>query len=148
MSDYQDYAEIIPRRLAQGSAPPTDVQGFSMVVLAAYEYQPEAKDFKHRPQIIHAPIRDDMVDGLNDLERQIVEAAADYVIDFLRVNKSALVLVTCAAGLNRSGVIVARMLVKLGATPLEAIRHIRKRRGMDALHNPRFVEYIKKGGQP
>lgn len=52
------------------------------------------------------------------------------------------VLVTCHLGLNRSSLIVALALRKLGYSADAAIRYIRARRGPWALSNKRFVEVI------
>jgi hypothetical protein len=52
------------------------------------------------------------------------------------------VVVNCAAGLNRSGLIVGRALIHLGHTPREAIRLIRAARGHHALFNRTFEEFL------
>jgi len=52
------------------------------------------------------------------------------------------VVVNCAAGLNRSGLVVGRALLHLGYAPREAIRLIRAARGPHALHNLAFVEFL------
>lgn len=61
------------------------------------------------------------------------------------------VLVRCAAGQNRSGLIVVGALVELGWDPWTAIRHVRDRRGPFALSNPHFVDWLlqqaPRGGQ-
>jgi protein-tyrosine phosphatase len=53
------------------------------------------------------------------------------------------VLVRCFAGLNRSGLVVARTLILAGATPDEAISLIRSKRSKDALCNPVFESYLR-----
>jgi hypothetical protein len=52
------------------------------------------------------------------------------------------VVVNCAAGLNRSGLIVGRTLIHLGHTPRDAIRLIRAARGEHALFNRAFEEFL------
>ena len=52
------------------------------------------------------------------------------------------VVVNCAAGLNRSGLIVGRALIHLGYPPREAIRLIRRARGRHALFNRAFEEFL------
>jgi protein-tyrosine phosphatase len=53
------------------------------------------------------------------------------------------VLVTCRAGLNRSGLIVAATLLRATAmTPTQVIRLIREKRSPLALNNPAFVHAI------
>jgi protein-tyrosine phosphatase len=51
-------------------------------------------------------------------------------------------LVHCSAGLNRSALVVALALIKRGMTPGDAIQHIRKHRGSDALHNQTFTDWL------
>jgi hypothetical protein len=52
------------------------------------------------------------------------------------------VLVRCSGGLNRSGVVVADALVRLGHPPHQAVRLVRSARGPWALTNPGFVDYL------
>ncbi len=52
------------------------------------------------------------------------------------------VLVRCQAGLNRSGLVTALVLVSAGWDPAEAIRHIRARRSPHALFNHHFVRWL------
>ncbi len=56
------------------------------------------------------------------------------------------VLVRCKAGLNRSGLVVARTLVERGVDPTEAIRLIRRRRHRRALNNRAFVAWLLQEG--
>ena len=53
------------------------------------------------------------------------------------------VLVRCSGGLNRSGLVVASTLVRLGHTPDEAIGLVRGARGPWALTNPAFVTFLR-----
>ena len=53
------------------------------------------------------------------------------------------VLVRCAAGLNRSGLIIARTLIERGMDPQDAVVLVRHRRRADALNNPWFVEWLR-----
>jgi len=52
------------------------------------------------------------------------------------------VLVRCQAGLNRSGLVTALVLVLAGWEPAEAIRHIRAQRSPHALFNRDFVRWL------
>lgn len=58
------------------------------------------------------------------------------------VEREQRVLVRCQAGLNRSGMVVAATLVELGHTAEEAVRLVRRARGMYALSNPHFLEWV------
>jgi hypothetical protein len=53
------------------------------------------------------------------------------------------VLVRCSGGLNRSGLVVAATLVRLGHAPDEAIGLVRSARGPWALTNPAFVTHLR-----
>ncbi len=53
------------------------------------------------------------------------------------------VLIRCQAGLNRSGLVTALVLIREGYSPEEAISMIRERRSPDALFNRQFVEFLK-----
>lgn len=53
------------------------------------------------------------------------------------------VLVRCQAGLNRSGLVMALILIKDGMTPVEAIKTIRRFRGPHALCNSDYVEWLQ-----
>jgi protein-tyrosine phosphatase len=57
------------------------------------------------------------------------------------------VLVRCQAGLNRSGLVLALILIKAGLTPQEAINRIRENRGPDALFNENFHFWLLKEGE-
>ena len=52
------------------------------------------------------------------------------------------VLVRCQAGLNRSGLVVARVLIDNGMKPQDAIDVIREMRSPNALFNPAFTKYL------
>ncbi len=52
------------------------------------------------------------------------------------------VLVRCRAGMNRSGLVVARTLVERGLQPAEAIDLVRRRRHARALNNQAFVSWL------
>lgn len=52
------------------------------------------------------------------------------------------VVVNCAAGLNRSGLVVGRALIALGYPPADAIRSVREARGPWALSNVGFTRYL------
>ena len=68
---------------------------------------------------------------------EVAGLVADVVEDGRRV------LVRCSGGLNRSGLVVASALVRLGRTPDEAIAAVRAARGPWALTNPAFVVHLR-----
>ena len=52
------------------------------------------------------------------------------------------VLIRCQAGLNRSGLVTALVLIKDGYSPSQAINLIRAQRGEDALCNYHFEQWL------
>ena len=58
------------------------------------------------------------------------------------VREGRRVLVRCSGGLNRSGVVVAEALVRLGHSPDDAVAAVRRARGPWALTNPGFVAHL------
>ena len=57
-------------------------------------------------------------------------------------------LVRCQAGLNRSGLVTALIMMSTGLDAETAIEQIRKNRGEDALFNNHYVEWLmSKGAQ-
>ena len=58
------------------------------------------------------------------------------------VREGRRVLVRCSGGLNRSGVVVAEALVRLGHPPADAVAAVRRARGPWALTNPGFVAHL------
>lgn len=57
------------------------------------------------------------------------------------------VLVRCQAGLNRSGLVTALILIKDGMSPKEAISTIRKNRADIALFNEHYVNWLMTQGE-
>jgi protein-tyrosine phosphatase len=57
------------------------------------------------------------------------------------------VLVRCQAGLNRSGLVTALILIKNGMSPEDAIRTIRKNRADIALFNEHYVNWLMTSGE-
>jgi protein-tyrosine phosphatase len=92
------------------------------------------------PHVI-CEIPDDKENGLNDGGLFMVELIADLVADAVKSGKK--VLVRCQAGYNRSGLVVAFALMRMGYTGPQAIQLIRQKRSPHALCNERFVEYIQ-----
>jgi len=120
-----------------------------VIGLFAEEYQPD--DYSGRYELIKTGYDDNSQAGEEELNAvaRIADRAADIFSSRLRSGKSC--LSSCAAGLNRSGIVSALTLMKLaGLDPARAIDTVRKSRapqqGMAALSNPRFVEIIHRMG--
>jgi hypothetical protein len=115
---------------------------FQLAVLCAREIQPEDGDeFPFAPcEVARAPIEDS--DALSALDWGRVTRAAAQAATVIK--KGGRVLVTCAAGLNRSGLVSALTVRHLtGMSGDEAVRVVQNARS-HALHNPYFVRLLEK----
>src|SRR4051812_20875456 len=97
--------EIVPN-LWQGSWPGMgnhiSASGFSMLVLTAAEHQEPADCFPG-VEVIHAPNYDDGHNRLNRERLMLALQTARQVAAAVKAGRK--VLTTCAAGLNRSGLV-------------------------------------------
>jgi hypothetical protein len=82
--------------------------------------------------------------SITNIDLQRLRQAAEF--GYARWKAGDRVLVRCQAGLNRSGLVSALILIKDGATPQEAIDAIRTYRGEDALFNTSFVDWLMTKG--
>ena len=147
---YLDAHEIVPN-LWQGSfpIPGTTLQraGFKVLVLCASELQFEEDTFPGL-NIIRAPNEDSK--HLSRLRLRIALAAAKDSAKAIRAGQR--VLVTCAAGLNRSGLVSALTLHALyGWSGPKCIQQVQQKRvsslvcpDLTALCNPKFVEVLSR----
>ena len=71
---------------------------------------------------------------------------ADWLHSEWNIGKK--VAARCQAGWNRSGLIIALVLLKEGYSADEAISLIRERRSPNALCNPHFVKFIEEQSKP
>lgn len=109
-----------------------------LLVLCAEEVQPRTLALS----ILSAPLRDRPF-ASRDEERRVVSVAgraADFVAR--EVSAGRRVLVTCAAGLNRSGFVSGLTLRRLGVSGASAVRKIRRARGPSALGNLSFLGVV------
>lgn len=133
-------SEVAPR-LYVGSKPPPGRHGVDVIVLAAMEYQPAA-DLFPGAEVIHAPLDDDPSRPMREDEIADALKAASRVARRLLTGKR--VLVTCAMGLNRSGLVAAlAMREAYGMGADEIVARLRRARGMMALSNPYFEKLLR-----
>lgn len=133
-------ASNIARRLWMGACPPfdRDLPDFDLLVLCAHEIQPDQLGYRGR--ILRCPLPDG---PLNTTQLHSAVAAAKGVASALTAGRR--VLVTCAQGRNRSGLVTALALgMTTKASAATIIEAIRRRRRPDALTNPHFCAIIKR----
>ena len=83
--------------------------------------------------------------AITDIDLNRLRQAVEFGHD--RWKAGDRVLIRCQAGLNRSGLVLALILIKDGLTPQEAINTIRENRGPDALFNENFHAWLLKEGE-
>jgi protein-tyrosine phosphatase len=137
-------ASLIYLGLYQGGCPAehegtTNIRdaGMAALVLMAGEYQPDASRFPG-VEVLHAPIED------SNVTPELWEAAdrvSDQVVQ--RLGREVSVLVTCYEGRNRSGLVCALVLHKLGYSVEDSIDRVRRGRGLRALANPYFTMALR-----
>jgi protein-tyrosine phosphatase len=130
----------IAKRLWVGAVPPfdRDLPDFDVLVLCAKELQPAQLAF--HGHVIRCPVPDGQLE-MHELKRVLLSGRA--VAENLRSGKR--VLVTCAAGLNRSALVAALALGLVTRMPVhEILVLIRSRRKPDCLYNKHFVEILER----
>lgn len=137
-----DFDKIIDN-LYQGAAPPygdaVAKLGFHTLVLCAKENQRE--DLYPGVEVILAPGDDDC--RVHRMERDLPtwKQAAQIVVERVAAGKK--VLVTCMAGLNRSGMVSALALHSITGWPgADVVEHVQASRDM-ALCNDTFANYLR-----
>lgn len=127
----------ITSTLYMGNAPKASdvIPAFHEVVLCAEEHQPNLRN----ANVVRCPIPDA---ELTSNQIQLVAMVAAHVAK--NMDSGLVTLVTCWAGLNRSGLVcaLALMLCKKHYSALDAIQLVRKARGPYALSNEHFVELL------
>lgn len=117
-------------------------QGIGVVVLLADELQPDR--LQGQPLILRARLRDvgSMEPGELASTKAEANRIAESVAAFIRTRVK--VLVSCNHGFNRSGLVSALTLVRLGLTPDAAIEQVKKaRHEYYALTNDLFCRVIR-----
>jgi len=134
-----DFNYILPSLLAQGKEPPEGAHlPFDTVVLCAREVQPRLT--QRGIEVLRL--------GLDDAGPPPTEAELAQAVDVggavaRRLARRKRVLVTCAMGLNRSGLVSALALMNLGCSADRAIAKVKKARGPFALSNTHFKKFLR-----
>lgn len=141
-------ASRITRGLWQGGFPRASEglhRHFDVIVLCARELQPDnpeqEREIFPEVEVVRAPMEDEE-SGPTENEALVAFAAANRVVAAITDGKC--VLVSCAAGRNRSGLVSAIALTKLyGISGKEAAERVRANR-KDALTNRGFSKFLEK----
>lgn len=136
-------ATHIAGTIYQGGAPPLGAElacaGFRVLVLCAREIQPSADLFSDLV-IVHAPTDDA---DRPPLPVEYTNARQAAIVVALAAMRGVPVLVTCAQGRNRSGLVTALALHRLtGEGGAACARHVRRCRA-GALTNPHFLALLR-----
>jgi protein-tyrosine phosphatase len=131
----------VSANLWMGSAPDCGAnvrEGWDVLVLCAMEHQLPSNCFRG-VKVLHVPLDDGRFVPANEI--LLARKAATVVARCLRDGQR--ILVTCYLGRNRSGLVCALALTRLGASADTAIATVRAARGSEALSNPAFVQLIR-----
>lgn len=139
----QDGFDEVAPGLYVGSAPPAGasfpLDHIKTLILCAFEYQPHGWQFPGL-EVLRVPLHD-MGEPMTLAEAHAAVRMASRVRR--RLDSGRRVLVTCAQGRNRSGLVAAIAMRMGGYSASRAIKAVRDARGEDALSNPYFVAFIK-----
>ena len=83
--------------------------------------------------------------SISDIDLARLRDAVEF--GYARWKSGDRVLIRCQAGLNRSGLVIALLLIKDGMSPERAIALIREGRGEDALFNTSFSTWLLTEGE-
>jgi protein-tyrosine phosphatase len=83
--------------------------------------------------------------SISDIDLNRLRQAVEF--GYERWKSGDQVLVRCQAGLNRSGLVTALILIRAGLAANKAIALIRKQRGEDALFNEDFSRWLLEEGE-
>ena len=115
---------------------------FDILVLCAGEWQPHVNlpEEDKTKRVVRVPY-DDSYTALTQSVLKQLHKAADELSD--EHQRGTRIIITCMAGRNRSGLLMALVLMKrFRLSPDEAIALIKKERGPFALTNRTFTSYL------
>jgi hypothetical protein len=129
------YSEIAPGLYMGGTSPDGDEGEIEFGAVISLE--PSSPEWSKPSDELRFPFLDGRLD--EELENE-VEKVADWA--FLKWHSGETVLIRCAYGINRSGLITALVLMRKGIRGVEAIETIRQQRYSGCLENRHFVGYL------
>lgn len=142
-----DFHWILDGKLAQGaySKPPIELFGpFDVVVFCAEELQPRFKALPRTKKAVYVPMDDNPYQPVPPADANNVKIVGAMLAREVLAGRR--VLITCAMGANRSGLVTGMTLRSLGHKGPDAVSLIRERRilggGQKALFNPVFASFV------
>jgi hypothetical protein len=133
-------ANSVGPRLWVGARPPfdRDIPKVNVIVLCAREIQPTKDQIAFKGQLMHCPLPD--AELTNDQLRLAIATSRNIVKALLEEKR---VLVTCAAGINRSAFVAALTLGQLTLMSADQlIARMRRLRHPECLYNQYFQSYL------
>lgn len=133
-------ANQVVEKVRIGSAPPLGTElfraGFTCLALCAEEIQPRGAAFPGIT-VVHAPMDDAL------LTREIADVAHEAADVLYRLwRREDQILVTCAAGRNRSGLVTALLVRRIYGCSGKSARELVQSRRAGALTNGSFARYL------
>lgn len=144
---YTNFDWIVPNRIAQGAYPgfhPSIFDSFDVVVYTAEEYQPKSMGCPDGKAVYALPLDD-------DIYRPVPPEVGKYAHHLAKIlaghaARGQKLLITCAMGANRSGLLTGLTLIYLngmsGRSAVQLIKSRRKSGQQEALSNPMFEQYL------
>lgn len=145
-----DYQFIVPNRVAQGSYPKPikDHFGkFHTIVFCAEELQPAVKGIPADRKAVYCPMDDNFYRPVSLEEVGVLMALARQLAGEAKAGRK--VLITCAQGVNRSGLLTGMTVMNLtgctGNQAVDEVRRLRKPRNPEfmVLGNPMFERVLR-----
>lgn len=112
-----------------------DLGDFFSHIFSLYMWE----QYQYGPDTIHTEVK--MYDSRTDpVDIETVDSMSDQIVEAL--HEGGNVLVHCQAGINRSNLLAASALVKMGYTPEDAIGLLREKRSRLVLANKTFEDFL------
>lgn len=118
---FSDYAEVAPGLFIGSNPEPEDPFELGVRVVIAVSDSTPARSVPRHGLLVHWPIKDGPIPPT-----EILDTLARFVAT--TVDSIGMVFVHCQAGLNRSALVTARVLMQRGMTAQEAIDRVRAKR--------------------
>jgi protein-tyrosine phosphatase len=118
---FTDFVDVIPGLYIGSHPEPDDPFELGANVVVSLTSDTTARSVPRNGLLIHWPIKDGPIPPVETLD-----AIASFIVTRLEVG--SVVYVHCRAGMNRSALVVARVLMERGVSAREAIDLVRARR--------------------